>query len=74
MWTISASVPPRIPGGPSTGRAHVVKGGSWDSRPSALSASAWNFGYIGYREGDYGFGCAADVVETPVETSRPDSR
>jgi len=52
--------PKKDPGGPTTGRAHVVKGGSWDSRPSVLSASSRNFGYIGYREGDYGFRCAAD--------------
>jgi formylglycine-generating enzyme required for sulfatase activity len=52
--------PSRDPAGPARGRAHVVKGGSWDSRPSVLSASARNFGYIGDREGDYGFRCAAD--------------
>jgi formylglycine-generating enzyme required for sulfatase activity len=53
--------PKKDPRGPATGRAHVVKGGSWDSRPSVLSASARNFGYIGYREGDFGFRCAADA-------------
>jgi formylglycine-generating enzyme required for sulfatase activity len=53
--------PERDPRGPATGRAHVVKGGSWDSRPSVLSSSSRNFGYIGYREGDFGFRCAADI-------------
>jgi formylglycine-generating enzyme required for sulfatase activity len=54
------SSPQKDPAGPRTGRARVVKGGSWDSRPTVLSASSRNFGYIGYREGDYGFRCAAD--------------
>ncbi len=49
------------PMGPRTGRAHVVRGGSWDSRPSVLSASCRNWGYVGYREGDFGFRCAADL-------------
>lgn len=52
--------PKKDPRGPATGRSHVVKGGSWDSRPSVLSSSSRNFGYVGYREGDYGFRCAAD--------------
>jgi formylglycine-generating enzyme required for sulfatase activity len=54
------SSPPKDPTGPKTGRARVVKGGSWDSRPTVLSASSRNFAYIGYREGDFGFRCAAD--------------
>ncbi len=54
------SSPHKDPTGPKTGRARVVKGGSWDSRPTVLSASSRNFGYIGYREGDFGFRCAAD--------------
>lgn len=54
---------PRVdPTGPSSGRARVVRGGSWDSRPSVLSASARNWGYVGYREGDFGFRCAADPL------------
>ena len=52
--------PHRDPAGPKTGRARVVKGGSWDSRPTVLSASSRNFAYIGYREGDFGFRCASD--------------
>ncbi len=57
-------VSPRIdPKGPRTGRAHVVRGGSWDSRPTVLSASCRNFGYRGYREGDFGFRCSMDVPE-----------
>lgn len=52
--------PYKDPRGPKTGTARVVKGGSWDSRPTVLSASSRNFGYIGYREGDFGFRCAAD--------------
>jgi formylglycine-generating enzyme required for sulfatase activity len=52
--------PRRDPKGPRSGRGHVVKGGSWDSRPTVLSASSRNFGYRGYREGDYGFRCAMD--------------
>jgi formylglycine-generating enzyme required for sulfatase activity len=55
-------VSPKIdPAGPRTGRARVVKGGSWDSRPTVLSASSRNFAYTGYREGDFGFRCAADA-------------
>ena len=54
------SSPARNPRGPRTGRARVVKGGSWDSRPTVLSASSRNFAYTGYREGDFGFRCAAD--------------
>ena len=54
------SSPRRDPAGPKTGRARVVKGGSWDSRPTVLSASSRNFAYTGYREGDFGFRCAAD--------------
>ncbi|PYQ32578.1 MAG: hypothetical protein DMF55_12985 [Acidobacteria bacterium] len=52
--------PKKDPRGPATGRSYVVRGGSWDSRPSVLSSSCRNFAYIGYREGDFGFRCAAD--------------
>jgi formylglycine-generating enzyme required for sulfatase activity len=55
--------PKRNPKGPRTGQAHVVRGGSWDSRPSVLSASCRNFGYRGYREGDFGFRCAMDPMD-----------
>jgi len=54
------SSPQKDPVGPKTGLAHVVKGGSWDSRPTVLSASSRNFAYIGYREGDFGFRCASE--------------
>ena len=54
------SSPQKDPAGPRIGRARVVKGGSWDSRPTVLSASSRNFAYIGYREGDFGFRCASD--------------
>jgi formylglycine-generating enzyme required for sulfatase activity len=54
------SSPQKDPTGPKTGQARVVKGGSWDSRPTVLSASSRNFAYTGYREGDFGFRCAAD--------------
>jgi formylglycine-generating enzyme required for sulfatase activity len=55
------SSPPADPAGPKSGRARVVKGGSWDSRPTVLSASSRNFAYVGYREGDFGFRCASDL-------------
>jgi len=55
-----ASSPKKDPAGPKTGRARIVKGGSWDSRPTVLSASSRNFAYTGYREGDFGFRCAAN--------------
>jgi formylglycine-generating enzyme required for sulfatase activity len=55
------SSPREDPMGPRTGRARVVRGGSWDSRPTVLSASCRNWGYVGYREGDFGFRCAADL-------------
>jgi len=54
------STPLKNPAGPKTGWAHVQRGGSWDSRWVALSASRRNFAYLGYREGDFGFRCAAD--------------
>ena len=53
--------PYRDPKGPSSGSAHVVRGGSWDSRPSVLSSSCRNWGYRGYREGDFGFRCAMNA-------------
>jgi len=52
---------PKDPPGPKTGRARIVKGGSWDSRPTVLSASSRNFAYTGYREGDFGFRCASNL-------------
>jgi formylglycine-generating enzyme required for sulfatase activity len=54
------SSPRKDPAGPKTGVARVVRGGSWDSRWVALSASKRNFAYTGYREGDFGFRCASD--------------
>ena len=54
--------PVRNPQGPSSGVARVVRGGSWDSRPSLLSCSCRNFGYRGYREGDFGFRCAMNAA------------
>jgi formylglycine-generating enzyme required for sulfatase activity len=53
--------PRENPNGAATGQSRVVRGGSWDSRPGVLSTSARNFGYVGYREGDFGFRCAADA-------------
>jgi formylglycine-generating enzyme required for sulfatase activity len=50
--------PYRDPKGPPSGTAHVLRGGSWDSRPTVLSASCRNWGHRGYREGDFGFRCA----------------
>ena len=50
--------PFRDPQGPALGRAHVVRGGSWDSRPTVLSASCRSWGHRGYRDGDFGFRCA----------------
>ena len=55
--------PSRKPKGPATGLARVVRGGSWDSRPTVLSGSVRNWGHRGYREGDFGFRCAMDVPE-----------
>ncbi len=50
--------PFKDPQGPPSGITHVVRGGSWDSRPAVLSASCRNWGHVGYREGDFGFRCA----------------
>ncbi|NIM02499.1 MAG: SUMF1/EgtB/PvdO family nonheme iron enzyme [Acidobacteria bacterium] len=55
--------PERDPKGPATGIAHVVRGGSWDSRPDVLSCSCRSFGNIGYREGDFGFRCAMNASD-----------
>jgi formylglycine-generating enzyme required for sulfatase activity len=62
-----ASAPPSDPRGPIQGRAHVVRGGSWDSRPSVLATSYRSFGHRGYREGDFGFRCA---MRAPREDSQ----
>ena len=53
--------PYRDPQGPDSGRARVVRGGSWDSRPSVLSASCRSWGHPGYRDGDFGFRCAMNA-------------
>jgi formylglycine-generating enzyme required for sulfatase activity len=50
--------PHRDPKGPPYGTSHVVRGGSWDSRPAVLSASCRSWGHRGYRDGDFGFRCA----------------
>ena len=55
--------PPRDPTGPHSGHSRVVRGGSWDSRPTVLSCSCRSWGNRGYREGDFGFRCAMDVPE-----------
>lgn len=52
--------PVKDPTGPGSGQSRVVRGGSWDSRPSVLSCSCRNWGHKGYREGDFGFRCAMD--------------
>jgi formylglycine-generating enzyme required for sulfatase activity len=59
--------PYRDPKGPATGRAHVVRGGSWDSRPTVLSASCRSWGHRGYRDGDFGFRCA---MNNPQESEQ----
>jgi formylglycine-generating enzyme required for sulfatase activity len=53
--------PYRDPPGPASGMAHVVRGGSWDSRPSVLSASCRSWGHPGYRDGDFGFRCVMNA-------------
>lgn len=53
--------PARDPKGPASGHTHVVRGGSWDSRPTVLSCSCRNWGHLGYREGDFGFRCAMNT-------------
>jgi formylglycine-generating enzyme required for sulfatase activity len=53
-----AESPYRDPKGPPSGTAHVVRGGSWDSRPAVLSSSCRSWGHLGYRDGDFGFRCA----------------
>jgi sulfatase modifying factor 1 len=55
--------PYRDPKGPSNGISHVVRGGSWDSRPDVLSASCRSWGHRGYSEGDFGFRCAMNVPQ-----------
>ena len=55
--------PYRDPKGPSSGSTHVVRGGSWDSRPTVLSASCRSWGHRGYRDGDFGFRCAMNAIE-----------
>jgi formylglycine-generating enzyme required for sulfatase activity len=58
-----ADSPDRDPKGPPSGRAHVVRGGSWDSRPTVLSASCRSWGHRGYRDGDFGFRCAMNAPD-----------
>ncbi len=55
--------PLRDPKGPATGHAHVVRGGSWDSRPTVLSSSCRSWGHRGYADGDFGFRCAMSAPE-----------
>jgi sulfatase modifying factor 1 len=55
-----ATSPAQDPPGPKTGRSRIVRGGSWDSRWVTLSCARRNFAYTGYREGDFGFRCAAN--------------
>lgn len=55
------SSPYKDPQGPVKGDRHVLRGGSWDSRPDVLSASCRNWGHRGYREGDFGFRCAMNA-------------
>jgi len=55
--------PYRDPKGPASGIAHVVRGGSWDSRPAVLSSSCRSWGHLGYRDGDFGFRCAMNSRE-----------
>ena len=57
------SSPYENPQGPAMGNKHVLRGGSWDSRPDVLSASCRNWGHRGYREGDFGFRCAMNTVK-----------
>ena len=53
--------PTQDPKGPLSGTARVLRGGSWDSRPTVLSASCRNWGAVGYREGDFGFRCVMNA-------------
>jgi formylglycine-generating enzyme required for sulfatase activity len=53
--------PYRDPEGPLSGTAHVVRGGSWDSRPTVLSCSCRSWGHRGYRDGDFGFRCVMNA-------------
>ena len=63
-----ATSPYRNPRGPATGKTHVVRGGSWDSRPTVLSASCRSWGHLGYRDGDFGFRCAMNAPEVmPIQ-------
>jgi formylglycine-generating enzyme required for sulfatase activity len=55
--------PHRDPSGPVSGNKHVVRGGSWDSRPAVLSSSCRSWGHEGYRDGDFGFRCAMNSPE-----------
>jgi formylglycine-generating enzyme required for sulfatase activity len=55
------SSPRQNPPGPVDGTRHVLRGGSWDSRPDVLSVSVRNWGHPGYREGDFGFRCAMNA-------------
>jgi formylglycine-generating enzyme required for sulfatase activity len=62
------SSPGKDPRGPKTGRARLVRGSSWDSRWVTLYASERNFAYVGYREGDFGFRCAANPPQAAEES------
>jgi formylglycine-generating enzyme required for sulfatase activity len=64
-----AESPYRDPKGPPSGNAHVVRGGSWDSRPAVLSSSCRSWGHRGYRDGDFGFRCAMNAPTPRIEAS-----
>ncbi len=61
--------PKTDPQGPATGTARVLRGGSWDSRPTVLSASCRNWGHHGYREGDFGFRCAMSAPRPATDAT-----
>jgi formylglycine-generating enzyme required for sulfatase activity len=62
-----AESPYRDPKGPPSGTAHVVRGGSWDSRPTVLSSSCRSWGHRGYRDGDFGFRCIMNAPTPGVD-------
>ena len=66
--------PKQDPRGPKSGQSRVVRGGSWDSRWVTLSAARRNFAYTGYREGDFGFRCAANPAAPMTPKTRTPGR
>jgi formylglycine-generating enzyme required for sulfatase activity len=54
--------PSQDPPGPTSGQAHVLRGGSWLDPPWAVRVSSRSWGELAVRNIDFGFRCGGEVV------------